>query len=101
MTVCCASSSVEATVGAPQVAYKETIRRSAPRPKAAMSVRLVVTVSSVTAWIELTTRASRALAVTFENKIVGGVIPKEFIAPIEDGVREAAQNGLHGRLRSR
>ena len=31
---------------------------------------------------------------TFENKIVGGVIPKEFINPIENGVREAMDNGV-------
>ena len=30
----------------------------------------------------------------FVNKIVGGVIPKEFIAPIDQGIREAAQSGL-------
>ena len=32
----------------------------------------------------------------FENKIVGGVIPKEFIAPIDQGIREAAQSGVLG-----
>ena len=32
----------------------------------------------------------------FENAIVGGVIPKEFIAPIDDGIREAAKAGLLG-----
>ena len=65
---------VEATVGAPQVAYKETIRRTAKRPKAAISVRLVVTVSSVTAGS--TYSPEPGAGVTFENKIVGGVIPK-------------------------
>ena len=33
---------------------------------------------------------------SFENKIVGGVIPKEFIAPIDAGIREAAQSGILG-----
>ena len=37
---------------------------------------------------------------SFENKIVGGVIPKEFIAPIDAGIREAAQSRSSGRLRS-
>ena len=30
----------------------------------------------------------------FESKIVGGVVPKEYIAPIENGIREAMQNGI-------
>jgi elongation factor G len=34
--------------------------------------------------------------ITFENKIVGGVIPKEFINPIEKGVREASEAGVVG-----
>ena len=32
----------------------------------------------------------------FENKIVGGVIPKEYIAPIDQGIREAAMSGIIG-----
>lgn len=31
---------------------------------------------------------------TFENKVVGGAIPKEYIAPIEAGVKEAMENGV-------
>ena len=33
---------------------------------------------------------------SFENKIVGGVIPKEFIGPIDQGIREAAASGVLG-----
>ncbi len=32
--------------------------------------------------------------IEFESKIVGGVVPKEYIKPIEEGVREAAQSGI-------
>ena len=32
--------------------------------------------------------------IEFESKIVGGAIPKEYIKPIEDGIREAAQSGI-------
>ncbi len=85
---------VEATVGAPQVAYKETIRRTAKAE--GRYVRQTGGHGQFGhCWIELTP-AEPGAGVTFENKIVGGVIPKEFIAPIEDGVREAAQNGLLG-----
>ena len=38
----------------------------------------------------------RILGVQFENKIVGGVIPKEYIPAVEKGVREAAESGVLG-----
>ena len=85
---------VEATVGAPQVAYKETIRR--PAKAEGRYVRQTGGHGQFGhCWIELTPTEPGS-GVTFENKIVGGVIPKEFIPPIENGVREAAQNGLLG-----
>ena len=85
---------VEATVGAPQVAYKETIRRAAKAE--GRYVRQTGGHGQFGhCWIELTP-AEPGAGVTFENKIVGGVVPKEFVPPIEDGVREAAQNGLLG-----
>ena len=85
---------VEATVGAPQVAYKETIRRTAKAE--GRYVRQTGGHGQFGHCSNELTPAEPGAGVTFENKIVGGVIPKEFIAPIEDGVREAAQNGLLG-----
>ena len=32
--------------------------------------------------------------IKFESKIVGGVVPKEYIKPIEEGIREAAESGI-------
>ncbi|HIS03530.1 MAG TPA: elongation factor G [Candidatus Pullichristensenella avicola] len=83
---------VEATVGKPQVAYKECIRR--PAKAEARYVRQTGGHGQYAhCVIELAPREPGS-GYEFINKIVGGVIPKEFIAPIDQGIREAAQSGL-------
>ena len=83
---------VEATVGKPQVAYKECIRR--PAKAEARYVRQTGGHGQYAhCVIEIAPRAPGS-GYEFINKIVGGVIPKEFIAPIDQGIREAAQSGL-------
>ena len=82
---------VEATVGKPQVAYRETIRRAAKGE--GRYVRQTGGHGQFGhCWIEITP-VEPGEGYSFENKIVGGVIPKEFIAPIDAGIREAAQAG--------
>ena len=85
---------VEAVVGKPQVAYRETITK----PVTAEG-RFVRQTGGHGQYghcvIELTPQEPGA-GYAFENKIVGGVIPKEFIAPIDAGIREAAGSGLLG-----
>jgi len=85
---------VEATVGKPQVAYKECIRK---RSKA--EGRYVRQTGGHGQFghcvIEIYPREAGA-GYEFNNKIVGGVIPKEFIAPIDQGIREAAMSGSVG-----
>ncbi len=85
---------VEATVGRPQVAYKETITR-----KATADARYVRQTGGHGQYghcvIEISPQEPGA-GYLFENKIVGGVIPKEFIAPIDAGIREASASGLLG-----
>ncbi len=85
---------VEAVVGKPQVAYKETITK----PVTAEG-RFVRQTGGHGQYghcvIEVSPQAPGA-GYAFENKIVGGVIPKEFIAPIDAGIREAAGSGLLG-----
>jgi elongation factor G len=83
---------VEANTGKPQVAYRECIN------KAAESDCKFVRQSGgrgqyghVVLTIEPTERGS---GVTIENKVVGGTIPKEYIKPIESGIREAAATGV-------
>jgi elongation factor G len=82
---------VEAHVGKPQVAYKETIRRTA---------------KGEGKWVKQTggrgqyghCRIEIAPApnegFVFDNDIVGGSVPKEYIKPIEDGIREALARGV-------
>ena len=83
---------VEATVGKPQVAYRETIRKAAKAE--GRYVRQTGGHGQFGhCWIEiLPTEPGEGYS--FESKIVGGVIPKEFIAPIDAGIREAAQSGI-------
>ncbi|MEG1845098.1 MAG: elongation factor G, partial [Clostridia bacterium] len=85
---------VEATVGRPQVAYKETIRK-AVKAEGRYIRQTGGHGQFGHCWIELIPREP-GQGYEFENAIVGGVIPKEYIAPIDAGIREAAQSGLLG-----
>ncbi|EKU70515.1 elongation factor G [Selenomonas sp. F0473] len=83
---------VDCKVGEPQVAYRETIRKSVK------SEGKFVRQSGGHGqyghcWLELFPQEAGA-GFTFENKVVGGVIPKEFINPIEAGVRQAMESGV-------
>ncbi|WP_405001380.1 elongation factor G [Geochorda subterranea] len=83
---------VEANVGRPQVAYRETIRR-----KVQAEGRFIRQTGGRGqyghVWLELEPLAAGA-GFEFVNKIVGGVVPKEYIPAVEAGVREAMQNGV-------
>ena len=82
---------VEATVGKPQVAYRETIRKAAKGE--GRYVRQTGGHGQFGhCWIEIEP-VEPGVGYSFESKIVGGVIPKEFISPIDNGIREAAQAG--------
>ncbi len=83
---------VNANVGRPQVAYKETIR------KTIKSEGKFVRQSGGRGqyghcWIELEPLEPGS-GFIFESKIVGGVIPREYINPIGAGIEEAMQNGI-------
>jgi len=83
---------VGCNVGNPQVAYRETIR------KAVKSEGKFIRQSGGKGqyghcWLEITPLEMGA-GFTFENKVVGGAIPKEYIAPIEAGVKEAMESGV-------
>jgi len=85
---------VEATVGAPQVAYKECIKKAVKAE--GRYVRQTGGHGQFGhCWIEVSPREPGE-GYLFENNIVGGVIPKEFIAPIDAGIREAALSGPLG-----
>jgi elongation factor G len=84
--------SVEASVGKPQVAYKETLTRSADGE--GRYVRQTGGRGQYGhAKIHLHP-AEPGTGYVFENEIVGGVIPKEFIKPIDEGIKEALTRGI-------
>ena len=85
---------VEATVGKPQVAYKETIRKAASAE--GRYVRQTGGHGQYGHCVITIEPTEPGEGYSFENKIVGGVIPKEFIAPIDNGIREAAGSGVLG-----
>ncbi|GAB4320522.1 MAG: elongation factor G [Candidatus Zixiibacteriota bacterium] len=83
---------VVANVGRPQVSYKETIRE-----KAESKIRFVRQTGGKGqfAHVEVTVEPSDPGAgFVFENKIVGGNIPREFIPAVEKGARNAMDNGV-------
>ena len=83
---------VECNVGKPQVSYKETIRN-----KVKVQGKFVRQSGGHgqygDVWIEMEPLEPGS-GIVFENKIVGGVVPKEYIKPTEDGIREAAESGI-------
>ena len=83
---------VEATVGKPQVTYKETIRK--PAKAEGRFVRQTGGHGQYGhCWIEIEPQ-EQGKGYEFESRIVGGVIPKEFIQPISDGIQGAAKSGI-------
>ncbi|WP_346937921.1 elongation factor G [uncultured Clostridium sp.] len=81
---------VECNVGAPQVAYKETIRK-AVKAEAKYAKQSGGKGQYGHCVIEMEPCEGEYV---FENAVVGGAIPKEYIAPIDNGIREAAKNGI-------
>lgn len=83
---------VEANVGNPQVAYKETIKK-----KVTQEGKFIRQSGGRGqfghVWIEIEPN-EKGKGFIFENGIVGGVIPKEYINPVADGIEEAMKNGV-------
>ncbi len=83
---------VEANVGKPQVAYKETIRK-----KVTAEGKFIRQSGGKGqfghVWIELEPN-EKGKGYEFEDAIVGGVIPREFIKPVSAGIQEALKNGI-------
>jgi elongation factor G len=83
---------VEANVGRPQVAYRETITREASAQ--GKHVRQTGGHGQYgDVWIRVAPN-ERGKGFEFINAIVGGVIPKEYIKPVENGIRESLENGI-------
>ncbi|MCZ6775718.1 MAG: elongation factor G [Ignavibacteria bacterium] len=83
---------VEANIGRPQVAYKETVRE-----KVQAQGKFVRQSGGRgqygDVWIEVEPNG-KGKGFEFENAIVGGVVPKEYIKPVEQGILEAMRNGV-------
>ncbi len=84
---------VQANVGAPRVAYRESITRPVPEVNLkyakqsgghGMYGHVVISMDP----------GERGSGVVFENKIFGGSIPREYIPAVEKGVKEAAESGV-------
>ncbi len=83
---------VEANVGKPQVAYKETITGKA-KAEGKYIRQTGGRGQYGHVWLEVEP-AERGKGFEFINKIVGGVIPKEYIPAVEAGVKEAMESGI-------
>jgi elongation factor G len=84
---------VQANIGTPRVAYRESITKPVKEVnyKYAKQSGGKGQYGHVVFSLEPGDRGS---GIVFENKIVGGAIPKEYINPIEKGFKEAAENGV-------
>ncbi|SFJ37769.1 elongation factor G [Thermoflavimicrobium dichotomicum] len=83
---------VEANIGAPQVAYKETFTTSA-KVEGKFIRQSGGRGQYGHVWIEFEP-LERGKGFEFVNKIVGGVVPKEYIPAVQAGIEEAMQNGV-------
>ena len=84
---------VQANVGKPRVAYRESITRSVEKVNLKYAKQSGghgqyghVVISMMP--------GERGTGVIFENKIVGGTIPKEYIPAVEKGIKEASESGV-------
>ena len=86
--------SVEANVGAPQVAYRETVRSSIEQE--GKFVRQSGGRGQYGhVWLKIEPQETGA-GYEFENAIVGGAVPREYISSIDKGVQEQMENGVVG-----
>ncbi|HVV38850.1 MAG TPA: elongation factor G [Candidatus Paceibacterota bacterium] len=96
---------VEANVGKPQVAYRETIQKEAEAEGKYIKqtggkgqyghVRLrLKPLEPLAEGAKISKTTTREDHFEFINSIKGGVVPNEFIGPVEDGVREAMERGI-------
>ena len=83
---------VDANVGRPQVAYKETIKGSV-KAEGKFVRQSGGRGQYGHVWIELSP-IEAGEGFEFVNKIVGGVVPREYIGPVEAGIKEAMENGI-------
>jgi elongation factor G len=83
---------VEANVGAPQVAYRETIRQAA-KVEGKFVRQSGGRGQYGHVWVEFEP-GEEGSGFVFENKIVGGAVPREYIPAVQSGIEESMKNGM-------
>jgi elongation factor G len=82
---------VEANVGKPQVAYRETITQPAPGKEI---YKKQTGGRGQFGHVEIEIEPAPGQGFVFENEITGGAIPREYIKPVEQGIRDAMERGF-------
>src|SRR5687767_8268327 len=84
---------VDANIGRPQVAYRETIRKRVDKVEGKF-IRQSGGKGQYGHVVINIEPSGPGAGFVFEDKIVGGVIPREYIGPVEQGIKEALENGV-------
>jgi elongation factor G len=85
--------SVEANIGQPQVAYRETIRKDGVEVQGKFIRQSGGRGQYGDVWLRLSQNEA-GKGFEFVNSIKGGVVPSEYIKPVEEGIKEAMANGV-------
>jgi len=94
---------VEANVGRPQVAYREMVKKKVEKVDMKYARQtggrgqyghVVIDVEPITAALRAELELDPDVHYLFDNKVVGGVIPKEYIGSIDAGIKEALESGV-------
>jgi elongation factor G len=84
---------VDANIGRPQVAYRETIRKRVEKVEGKF-IRQSGGKGQYGHVVINMEPSDTGAGFIFEDKIVGGVVPREYIGPVEQGIKEALENGV-------
>ncbi len=84
---------VEANIGAPQVAYRETIRKDAVEAEGKFVRQSGGRGQYGHVWLRMS-QNEKGAGFEFINSIKGGVVPNEYIKPVQEGVKEAMSTGV-------